>query len=65
MKYLKVKSLTWWVSVAPIIAGLIIASEPLHGASSIVQTINSATGDISPAVLINSGLIGIGLRGAI
>ncbi len=65
MKYLKPKSLTWWASVAPVVAGLIVASEPLHGGSAVVQTINSVTGNISPAVMINAGLAGIGLRGAL
>lgn len=65
MKYLKPRSLTWWASVAPAVAGLIVASEPLHGFSAIVQTINSVTGHTPPALLINAGLAGIGLRGAL
>jgi hypothetical protein len=65
MKYFKPKSLTWWASACPLVSGLIVASEPLHGLSAIVQTIDNATGGVSPMVLINAGLAGIGLRGAI
>ena len=64
MKYLKPRSLTWWTSLAPVIAGLIVASEPLHGVVSLVETIDGITGGISPAIMINAGLAGIGLRGA-
>lgn len=65
MKYFKPKSLTFWASFAPLLTGALVASLPLHGLVSIVQTINSITGDIPPAVLINIGLAGIGIRGAI
>lgn len=64
MKYLKPRSLTWWSSLAPVVAGLIVASEPLHGGVALVQTIDGITGGISPAIMINAGLAGIGLRGA-
>jgi len=65
MKYFKPKSLTWWASFAPLISGALVASLPLHGLVEIVQTINSITGDLSPAMMINIGLAGIGIRGAI
>ena len=64
MKYFKPKSLTWWGAVVPLISGIVVASEPLHGLSAIVQTIDSATGNVAPAVLINAGLVAIGARGA-
>lgn len=64
-KYVKPRSLTWWASLVPIAAGVVVASEPLHGATLVVQSINNATGGLSPAVLINAGIVGIGLRGAI
>jgi hypothetical protein len=64
-KYLKPRSLTWWSSVVPLICGLILASAPLHNAEALVEAIALATGDVPPAVLINAGLAGIGLRGAL
>ena len=63
-KYFKPKSLTWWGAIAPLTAGLVVATEPLHGVGSIVQTIDSVTGHVSPAIMINAGLVGIGFRGA-
>lgn len=65
MKYFKPTSLTWLASVTPLIAGLVVASEPLHGLADVVATVNNMTGHLSPAVLINAGLAGIGLRGAV
>ena len=65
MKYIKLNSLTFWASVTPIVVGLTIASEPLHGQSALVQTLSSATGDIGPYPLINGGLVGIGMRAAV
>ena len=63
-KYFKPKSLTWWGAIAPLTAGLVVATEPLHGVTAIVKTIDSVTGHVSPAILINAGLVGIGFRGA-
>jgi len=64
MKYFRPNSLTWWASVFPLLAGVVVATEPLHGASALVQTINGLTGGVEAAVLINIGLLGIGVRGA-
>ena len=64
-KYIKPKSLTWWASVVPLVAGTIVATGPLHGVEEIVQTIDNFTGNMQPALLINMGLAGIGLRGAL
>ncbi len=64
-KYFKPGSLTWWASVAPLVAGLILATEPLHGWTDIAQTLRNITGDMAPSILINAGLAGIGLRGAL
>lgn len=64
-KYVKPGSLTWWASVVPILAGLFVAAEPLHGLTMGIEVINNATDNMSPFVLINAGLAGIGLRGAI
>ena len=65
MKYLKPKSLTWWASFAPLLAGLLVASAPLHGFSALVDTVNNMTGGIPSFVMINAGLAGIGVRAAI
>ncbi|OWU77591.1 hypothetical protein [Marinibacterium profundimaris] len=64
-KYVKPKSLTWYASLAPLVAGVIVALEPVHGLHWVVRVIDNFTGDAHPAVLINVGLAGIGLRGAI
>lgn len=63
-KYIKPKSLTWWMSVTPLFVGLFAASTPLHGYSAISQSMLNAFG-LDAAALINAGLVGIGLRGAI
>ena len=65
MKYIKPKSLTWWSAVVPLICGLVVASEPIHGLASIVASIDNVTGGVSAAVMINGGLAGIGLRAAL
>tara|TARA_R110000764_G_C11029370_1_gene385335 strand:- start:38224 stop:38424 length:201 start_codon:yes stop_codon:yes gene_type:complete len=65
MKYWKPKSITWWGGVVPLVAGLILATEPLHGWLDLVSTINNMTGFIPAAILINSGAVAIGLRGAV
>ena len=46
-------------------AGLFVSTESIHGLADIVAAINAATGDISAAALINAGLLGIGIRGAL
>jgi hypothetical protein len=65
MKYWKPRSVTWWGGVVPLVAGLILATEPLHGWLDLVATINNMTGFIPAAILINSGAVAIGLRGAV
>ena len=64
-KYFKPASVTWWASVVPLVAGLVVGTEPLHGLSTLVTTIDNLSGGMAPAVLINLGLAGIGLRGAL
>lgn len=64
-KYIKPKSLTWLASVVPLLAGVFIALEPIHELHEWVEAINAMFGNVPPAVLINAGLVGIGLRGAI
>lgn len=63
-KYVKPTSLSWLVFMVPLIGGVVLASEPLHGWAEIAQSIRNAS-DMSPAALILTGLGGIGLRGAI
>lgn len=65
MKYFKPKSLTWWAAVFPLVMGLIMAIGPaIPGAEAIVAIAVALTGGVAPSVLINAGLGGIGLRGA-
>lgn len=64
-RYIKPRSLTWWAALGPLVAGLILASEPLHGLTALAQTVRNITGDAPPALLINAGLAGIGIRGAL
>lgn len=64
-KYFKPGSVTWWASLVPLLAGLIVASEPIHGLTSVVESINRATDGAAPAIMINLGLAGIGFRGAV
>jgi hypothetical protein len=65
MKYIKPKSLSWWASVSPLLAGLIVAvSEAFPALAPAVAVINAASGGMTAPVLINLGLAGIGLRGA-
>ena len=64
-RYVKPLSLTWWSSVTPLVLGIVIATEPLHGLSGLATAARNITGGVSPAMLINAGLAGIGLRGAL
>ena len=64
-KYFKPKSVTWWASVFPLLLGLLMAFAPLYNSDVLVEVIYNLTGGMSPAMLINMGLAGIGIRGAI
>ena len=62
-KYFKPKSLTWWASFVPVIAGLIVAvSTGFPVLAAFAGVINAITGNMMPSVLITAGLVGIGLR---
>jgi hypothetical protein len=65
MKYFKPKSVTWWGGVVPLVGGLILATEPLHGWLQLVATIDNMTGGLPAAILINAGMVAIGFRGAL
>ena len=63
-KYFKPFSVTWLASAAPLIAGTFQALTPVHGMTELNESISIATGGVAPAVLINLGLFGVGLRGS-
>jgi len=62
-KYWKPTSVSWWASFVPLVIGIIIASEPVHGWAEVVEALNRMCGNIPAYVLINGGLAGIGFRG--
>ena len=66
-KYFKPRSLTWWASFALLAAGLLLAVSNSTGTMPVVaELIRQLFGSgVEPAVLVNTGLVGIGLRGAI
>lgn len=64
-KYFKPHSLTFWASFLPVVMGLFVALQPLHGMAEWVEVVNSITGGADPYVLINAGIAGIGLRAAV
>ena len=64
-KYFKPKSVTWWAGMVPLVAGIVVATESLHGMTSVVLAIDTITEGASPAAMINAGLAAIGFRGAI
>lgn len=64
-KYVQPLSLTWLASALPCLAGLFIAFEPVHHLSDWAKAVSLTFGNTSPYLLINAGLVGIGLRGAI
>lgn len=64
-KYLKPKSLTWWASFIPLLAGLFLAIAPIWpSTAALVTALADLTGNVSAVILINAGIAGIGLRGA-
>lgn len=63
-RYFKPRSLTWWNGVIPATMGVVIATEPLHGMTAVVQSVDTMVGGVPPAVLISGGLGLIGLRAA-
>lgn len=63
-KYLKPKSLTWWAGIGFLASGAFTAFEPVHGLVDYAASIKALYGNMTPAMLINSGLAIIGLRGA-
>lgn len=64
-KYFRPKSVTWWASVTPFVLGLLLAFATAFGWTPVVTLIGIFAPGMGPGVLMNLGLIGIGLRGAI
>ena len=64
-KYVKPTSLTWLASALPLLAGLFLAFEPVHHLADWSKAVSLIFGATSPYLLINAGLVGIGLRGAV
>jgi 1,4-dihydroxy-2-naphthoate octaprenyltransferase len=64
-KYFRPKSVTWWASVTPLILGLVLALAQTLGWAPVISLIDIFAPGASPAMLVNLGLFGIGLRGAL
>jgi len=65
-KYIKPKSLTWWGAVVPLAAGLVLAvTSAVPGMEALNALVSGFFPGSSAIELINLGLVGIGLRGAI
>lgn len=65
-KYVKPKSLTWWASAFPLFAGLVLAiTSSVPGLEAIAGIVGGFFPGMSAVTLINMGLVGIGLRGAV
>lgn len=63
-KYFKPTSVTWWSAVTPITLGVFLAAADLHNLEALTTFVRELTGNVKPAILINSGLALIGLRAA-
>lgn len=64
-KYFKPKSVTWWASVAPIVAGIVLIIGPdVPPLMPVAELIQRAYPGVTPITLINIGLAGVGVRGA-
>jgi len=64
-KYFKPKSLTWWASVILLAAGVVLAlSANIPTLAPVADLILAFYPGASAGMLINLGLMGIGLRGA-
>lgn len=47
-----------------IAAGVFIAFEPVHQMTEFATAVQTLYGGASPMVLVNAGIVGVGLRGA-
>jgi len=65
-KYFKPCSMTWWASFTPFILGVLLALTATFPAlAPLAIFIDSLTGGLPAYILVNMGLVGIGLRGAL
>ena len=63
-KYFQPASLTWWASFAPFLGGIVVAvSAGVPQVAPVASVINAMSGGLPAPVLINMGLVGIGLVG--
>lgn len=63
-KYLQPTSLTWWASFAPFLGGVIVAlAAGIPQLAVVAAIVDAASGGLPAPVLINMGLIGIGIVG--
>ena len=66
LKYVKTKSLAWWASFAPLLGGVILAmADVIPQLATAAQVVRALAGDMTAAQLVQLGLLGIGLRGAL
>lgn len=64
-RYYKPNSLTWWASVVPLAVGVFqIAMPEYQPVTPFLDLVKGFYNDASPTTLINAGLVGIGVRGA-
>ena len=63
-EYIKVKSLTFWSGAVPIMTGMFIALDPVHGLVEWTLAVQEITGNVPAYIQINAGLAAIGLRRA-
>lgn len=65
-KYIKPKSLTFWAGATPLVAGVVVALSSVFPALEPAKTvIDAVSGGQTSGVLINAGLVAIGLRAAV
>lgn len=65
MKYLKPKSLTWWAGLFPLASGIVVSlAAGFPGLQPVADALVALYGGMTPAGMINAGLVAIGLRGA-
>lgn len=63
--YIQPRSVTFWAGMVPLLSGLFIATEPVHGLTAYVTAVQAMYDGATPAVLINTGLGIIGVRRAL
>lgn len=65
-KYIQLKSLTWWASLIPLLAGAFLyLSGVIPGLDDLVAAVNVIYPNADAGLLLNMGLAGIGIRGAL